>query len=868
MPDIEKLKRQTNAYRSHLVASINKLNTELAKEQEDDEEANVNNLKTFIKQIEIKYEKWEQSIMVLQEEDGDIDIDASMNDLNDMLDRVTELKVKAETLINLKATEEAVKVKEEEAAAPNESPKVKDKINLPKLNMKTFNGIDIEQFQEWYQMFEATIHRSRLSDVEKFIYLKMYLDKDALSLAEGYKVTKENYGIVLKELKEAYGDKEVVINHHVSKLINLPKQTNPKEMKDLYHTIASNVRSLEALGVNSEQYSIFLVPIVKSKLNDDFRKEITKKKVKDIVELLQELKVEVDITCSSDQVKQAFEPEVPRHRDQRVQNKPNKAWSNQSYQYQSVSSAQALTANTNTRTKYCIFCPGTQSHWVEECKKAPHKSPEEVKEIVMKENACLGCMRKGHKIKFCRTRSQLKCAKCGSTSHHTLLHEDGRRGAYLTVTESNSNSTVAESKVEVSEDTKAVVVKGATALQARLGKESTLMPIMKVRVKGMNGKKLELNALVDQCSDQSFMRSDAIKALELDGPTIPIEVTGITGMTDGGNKRKRIQTSLFNKEFSQEVKVSCIEMPEICKPIRRPAISPDVLNSKNLRNLQLADNYADDEDREIHLLIGLDHYYNCITGKVKRAKDQPVAIETVFGWMLVSDSLNQDLDQSPHSTTLISSMFIYEEIENGINNDLRKFWELDEEIITKPVKPENESAMKKFHESVKYDPETKKYEVGLPYINDKDISSNYKKTEIMLKSQMKRFEKNPILKEKYHQAMNEYIDSGFAELVPEDEIYSRDADIYYMPHTGVFKDEDGQDENITTKTRAVFNASSAAKGKLSLNDKLLKGPKRQPSIPEILIRWRSKSVALVADIRKMYSMIEVRKEDRNALRFL
>ena len=868
MPDIEKLKRQTNAYRSHLVASINKLNTELAKEQEDDDEANVNNLKTFIKQIEIKYEKWEQSIMVLQEEDGDIDIDASMNDLNDMLDRVTELKVRAETLINLKATEEAVKVKEEEAAAPNESPKVKDKINLPKLNMKTFNGIDIEQFQEWYQMFEATIHRSRLSDVEKFIYLKMYLDKDALSLAEGYKVTKENYGIVLNELKETYGDKEVVINHHVSKLINLPKQTNPKEMKDLYHTIASNVRSLEALGVNSEQYSIFLVPIVKSKLNDDFRKEITKKKVKDIVELLQELKVEVDITCSSDQVKQAFEPEVPSHRDQRVQNKPNKAWSNPSYQYQSVSSAQALTANTNTRTKYCIFCPGTQSHWVEECKKAPHKSPEEVKEIVMKENACLGCMRKGHKIKFCRTRSQLKCAKCGSTSHHTLLHEDGRRGAYLTVTESNNNSTVAESNAEVSEDTKAVVVKGATALQARLGKESTLMPIMKVRVKGVNGKKLELNALVDQCSDQSFMRSDAIKALELDGPTIPIEVTGITGMTDGGNKRKRIQTSLFNKEFSQEVKVSCIEMPEICKPIRRPAISPDVLNSKNLRNLQLADNYADDEDREIHLLIGLDHYYNCITGKVKRAKDQPVAIETVFGWMLVSDSLNQDLDQSPHSTTLLSSMFIYEEIENGINNDLRKFWELDEEIITKPVKPENESAMKKFHESVKYDPETKKYEVGLPYINDKDISSNYKKTEIMLKSQMKRFEKNPILKEKYHQAMNEYIDSGFAELVPEDEIYSRDPDIYYMPHTGVFKDEDGQDENITTKTRAVFNASSAAKGKLSLNDKLLKGPKRQPSIPEILIRWRSKSVALVADIRKMYSMIEVRKEDRNALRFL
>ena len=51
-------------------------------------------------------------------------------------------------------------------------------------------------------------------------------------------------------------------------------------------------------------------------------------------------------------------------------------------------------------------------------------------------------------------------------------------------------------------------------------------------------------------------------------------------------------------------------------------------------------------------------------------------------------------------------------------------------------------------------------------------------------------------------------------------------------------------------------------------DKLLKGPKRQPCIAEILIRWRSKPVALVADIKKMYSMIQVKADDRNSMRFL
>ena len=64
------------------------------------------------------------------------------------------------------------------------------------------------------------------------------------------------------------------------------------------------------------------------------------------------------------------------------------------------------------------------------------------------------------------------------------------------------------------------------------------MPIIKVRIKGTNGKKLEINALLDQCSDQSFIRSDVTKHLQLDGPKIQVEVAGITGTTDGKKDKK------------------------------------------------------------------------------------------------------------------------------------------------------------------------------------------------------------------------------------------------------------------------------------------------------------------------------------------
>ena len=98
--------------------------------------------------------------------------------------------------------------------------------------MKKFNGVDMEMFQEWFQMFDATIHKSSLSTVEKFIYLKMSLTEgsEAAKLIDGYQVTEENYDAALKDLYEAYGDKEIVINYHVSKLLSLPTQSGPQSL--------------------------------------------------------------------------------------------------------------------------------------------------------------------------------------------------------------------------------------------------------------------------------------------------------------------------------------------------------------------------------------------------------------------------------------------------------------------------------------------------------------------------------------------------------------------------------------------------------------------------------------------------------------
>ena len=63
-----------------------------------------------------------------------------------------------------------------------------------------------------------------------------------------------------------------------------------------------------------------------------------------------------------------------------------------------------------------------------------------------------------------------------------------------------------------------------------------------------------------------------------------------------------------------------------------------------------------------------------------------------------------------------------------------------------------------------------------------------------------------------------------------------------------------------------FDCSARCVGKL-LNDELLRGPDLTNSVVGVLLRFRQYPVAVVADIKGMFSQVLVQEEDRDALRF-
>ena len=84
-----------------------------------------------------------------------------------------------------------------------------------------------------------------------------------------------------------------------------------------------------------------------------------------------------------------------------------------------------------------------------------------------------------------------------------------------------------------------------------------------------------------------------------------------------------------------------------------------------------------------------------------------------------------------------------------------------------------------------------------------------------------------------------------------------------LPHHAVFRED-----KRTTKCCVVFDALAYDEHELPLNDCILSGPSLQPNLVSVLLRFRTRRVALIADVEKMFLQIKDDERDQNGLRYL
>ncbi|KAH8019218.1 hypothetical protein HPB51_018320 [Rhipicephalus microplus] len=134
------------------------------------------------------------------------------------------------------------------------------KVKLPKLELRRFSGAATE-WQPFWEQYQQAIHdNGALSDGE-FLYLHSALSGRAAVAVAGIQATAANYHTVIELLKERFGRTDVLIQEHLTQMLDLPTVRSVHEVRDLrllYDHMQRNIAALTTLVIQTDSYGAML----------------------------------------------------------------------------------------------------------------------------------------------------------------------------------------------------------------------------------------------------------------------------------------------------------------------------------------------------------------------------------------------------------------------------------------------------------------------------------------------------------------------------------------------------------------------------------------------------------------------------------
>ena len=177
MADLTNKKRRRTAQRNSVLKLMKRFDELIISETlNNDEKEEINSLRNTIKGKEIIIKDIDNFILdSLPEEEIDADIESST---------VFELNIKLmeEKMKRIVTVEGSRIILPSTGSTTSET---KSNVKLPKLDLKKFDGEPTE-WQSFFEMFLSAVDSNdNLSNVEKFTYLKSYLEKEATRTIQG-----------------------------------------------------------------------------------------------------------------------------------------------------------------------------------------------------------------------------------------------------------------------------------------------------------------------------------------------------------------------------------------------------------------------------------------------------------------------------------------------------------------------------------------------------------------------------------------------------------------------------------------------------------------------------------------------------------
>ncbi|XP_065306118.2 uncharacterized protein [Dermacentor albipictus] len=575
---------------------------------------------------------------------------------------------------------------------------------LPKLEIAKFDG-NLRSWHRFWNQFESTIHNNpALHPIDKFQYLTSYLTGKAAAAIDGLPLSDRNYEIAVKTLIERFGKDDVIIEEHMSRLLNIRPVHNildTEKLRTLYDEIQAGVRSLEALGVASSTYGVLLLTVLRKNIPNELCLGYCRQKTTSAVapgdelqNFLSFLKTEVEsrerAECgtrqqlSTDRLSRPIRKDIPEKK----------------------ASASVLTAVMKAETQ-CKLCEAS-SHSTADCE--VDLTADQKRRIVQRERLCFRCAKAGHRAYECRTARWLKCKKC-SGRHVTAL--------------CNLNRPPATGKSEKKTVLTETIVQSSLQVEGTKKRTRVLLQTAQAWVQGRE-KRAIVKLMIDGGSQRTFIKKEVSRKMGLrvmGEETLKIMTFG-NDKPSSGMKCRRVELWLCSRHSGKKIRVEALEIPQICCDMVPAPEASSTVNYLEEQGFELADGTQD--GAEIGLLLGSDYYWEVTTGGVRRLDSGLVAVETIFGWTL------QGITHTTESTAMYVSTVgvlrvavIGEEDQDDTAAQLKSFWQLEHIGIVDEGEAdvEDNQVLREFRENVSRN--NCRYQVSLPWKeNAGDLADN------------------------------------------------------------------------------------------------------------------------------------------------
>uniref|UniRef100_A0A8D8TAY9 Integrase catalytic domain-containing protein n=1 Tax=Cacopsylla melanoneura TaxID=428564 RepID=A0A8D8TAY9_9HEMI len=743
-----------------------------------------------------------------------------------------EVKAHLAKLKNDAAEAAASAVTENAGSSGTTNPPTSFRLKLPTISVPVFSG-DLVEFPSWKSLYDEIVHTcEQLSDIQKFSYLKQYLQGPALATIQNVSFCAANYPLAYRTLTERFSQKRIIAATHLNKIL----QFQPL-MKDTVSSLSSyldefctTVESLRGLNIPDFREFVLVHHCLRAldpKTRMEFETEMADTAFPSYANLIKFVKAKRS-ALEVYSVESSFAST----------SKPinyNKPPFNQSNHHRMLvttnlspqPSKSSDFAKTVSFGRKCAACdkPG---HMLSKCEKFLKMEPHQRFAVVKQAQLCFGCFASNHSSMNCN--SVYKCRVCGSSSHNSLLHKSENRPSPSDPPPRNTAiSGVMQSSLQSC--------------------SSILLGTAIVKVKDYMGAWIPIRCVIDAGSQISAVTEKLAQTLKLPRQRSAIQICGIGADTPIQSKGEiKCQVSPHSVADNESLWIHCVVLPKIAADL--PSTIPSSVLQR-FKHLKLADSsYLDKQlSTSIDMLIGAEHYAHLITSDVPVITGFPSAIPSKFGWLLMG-AVRETSESSSHHQPKCSSLFV-SSIEDPIATQLQRFWEMENVCDSTQRENPDDLACEQHFVKTHFRDKSGAYVVSLPFRDNlpPNLGTNQIFALNRLTSIKKRLDKDPKSKELYYENLNDYIQNG--HMVPA----SVKSD-YLLVHFGVRK------ESSTTKLRVVFDPNVKGSHQVSLAESLLVGPKLQNDIGDLLISFRLNAVALTCDVQAMYRSICVNESDR------